>query len=83
MESTLESVVDNAYVYGRDWISQQVVFLDELVDASSMPCQRHNFLGDKGLDLKLFFGVAILIPHFLAPPSPRLCILRHVVIIYS
>ena len=31
VESTLESVVDNAYVYGRDWISQQVIFLSLLV----------------------------------------------------
>jgi len=28
VESTLESVVDNAYVYGRDWISQQVIISD-------------------------------------------------------
>jgi len=28
VESTLESVVDNAYVYGRDWISQQVIVSD-------------------------------------------------------
>jgi len=32
MESTLESVVDNAYMYGRDFISQKVVVSVNLVN---------------------------------------------------